>query len=38
MTAHDWFDEHRMEYAMHLLDDKDTRDVRGAPRRLPGVS
>jgi anti-sigma-K factor RskA len=23
MTAHDWFDEHRMEYAMHLLDDKD---------------
>ena len=24
MTAHDWFDEHRVEYAMHLLDDKDT--------------
>ncbi|HEX5819442.1 MAG TPA: anti-sigma factor [Gemmatimonadales bacterium] len=24
MTSHDWFDEHRMEYAMHLLDARDT--------------
>jgi anti-sigma-K factor RskA len=24
MTAHDWFDEHLTEYAMRLLDDKDT--------------
>jgi hypothetical protein len=24
MTAHDWFDEHRLEFAMRLLDDKDS--------------
>ena len=24
MTTHDWFDEHRMEYAMHVLDARDT--------------